>query len=67
VLVALLPAVRARALKRWAEGRTGRAVTAVHVGALRALVERWHGQGPVVLPGGTAVERREGRLACRRD
>ena len=67
VLVALLPAVRARALKRWAEARTGRAVTAVHVGALRALVERWHGQGPVVLPGGTAVERREGRLACRRD
>jgi len=66
-LAELLPAVRARALKRWAEGRTGRAVTAAHVGALRALVERWHGQGPVVLPGGAAVERREGRLACRRD
>jgi len=66
-LAELLPAVRARALKRWAEGRTGRAVTATHVGALRALVERWHGQGPVVLPGGAAVERREGRLACRRD
>ena len=66
-LEALLPAVRARALKRWAERSSGQAVTAFHVDALRALVERWHGQGPVWLPGGARVERDRGRLDCRRD
>ena len=66
-LAALPAALRARALKRWAELRCGQSVTAAHVDALRALVERWHGQGPVALPGGAAVERRDGRLACRRD
>lgn len=62
----LLPAVRARALKRWAERRGGRALSAAHVEALRALVESWHGQGPVALPGGARVERTAGRLAWRR-
>ena len=66
-LEALLPAVRARALKRWAERCSGQAVTAFHVDALRTLVERWHGQGPVWLPGGARVERDRGRLDCRRD
>jgi len=66
-LAILLPAVRARALKRWAEAQAGRAVTGAHVEALRALVERWHGQGAVGLPGGLRVVRRDGRLACRRD
>ncbi len=42
----------------------GGAVTAAHVDALRALVDDWRGQGPVALPGGTRVERRDGRLAC---
>lgn len=66
-LAALLPAVRARALKRWAERHAGRALTGAHVDALRTLVEQWHGQGAVGLPGGLQVERRDGRLACRRD
>ena len=66
VLEALLPAVRARALKRWAERRGGQAVTAAHVEALRGLVERWHGQGAVALPGGARVARDRGRLACLR-
>ncbi|MCW2572031.1 MAG: tilS [Frankiales bacterium] len=64
-LVALAGAVRARALKRWAERLTGLAVTSAHVDALRALVEQWSGQGPVDLPGGVAVRRTEGRLSAR--
>ena len=63
-LAALPAALRARALKRWAEQQCGCAVTAEHVAALRALVEHWHGQGPVALHGGSRVERRDGRLAC---
>jgi tRNA(Ile)-lysidine synthase len=66
-LAALLPALRSRALKRWAEAACGTAVTSQHVDALRALVDDWHGQGPVALPGGVQVERRDGRLACARD
>lgn len=63
-LAALPAALRARALKRWAEQQCAGAVTAQHVDALRALVEDWRGQGPVALPGGTRVGRRGGRLAC---
>ena len=59
------PAVRARALKGWAEAACGRAVTGAHVAALRALVEDWRGQGPVDLPGGGRVAREGGRLAFR--
>jgi tRNA(Ile)-lysidine synthase len=55
-------ALRSRALKRWAERRSGSAVTAVHVSALRALVEDWSGQGPVDLPGGVRVRRADGHL-----
>ena len=62
-LAAMLPALRARALKRWAEAVSGRALTGVQVVALRALVEDWHGQGPVALPGGGRVSRVGGRLA----
>jgi tRNA(Ile)-lysidine synthase len=64
-LAALPPALRARALKRWAERVTGRAVTSTHVDALRALIEQWSGQGPVDLPGGVAVRRTQGRLSVR--
>ena len=66
-LAGLLPAVRARVLKRWAEHHAGHAVAAAHVDALRALVEHWRGQGAVDLPGGVRVGRCEGRLACRGD
>ena len=62
-VAALPPALRSRALKQWAEQRCGRALTAAHVEALRALVERWHGQGAVALPGGGCAVRRDGRLA----
>jgi tRNA(Ile)-lysidine synthase len=63
-LLALLPAIRARALKRWAERVSGTAATSVHVDALRALVEDWAGQGAVDLPGGVRVRRTEGRLCA---
>lgn len=63
VLLAQLPAVRSRSLKRWAEAQCGAAVTSAHVDALRALVEDWRGQGPVALPGGGRVARVDGRLA----
>ncbi|MCW2725276.1 MAG: tRNA(Ile)-lysidine synthetase [Frankiales bacterium] len=66
-LAALPAALRARALKRWAERATGRAVTAAHVDALRALVEQWAGQGPVDLPGGLRVRRTAGVLTLRGD
>ena len=62
-LAALPAALRARALKRWAEQLAGRRVTTAHLDALRALVEQWSGQGPVGLPGGVRVGRRDGRLA----
>jgi tRNA(Ile)-lysidine synthase len=61
-LAALGPALRSRALKAWAERLVHRAVTAAHVDALRALVDDWHGQGAVALPGGTVVRRRAGHL-----
>jgi tRNA(Ile)-lysidine synthetase-like protein len=63
-LLAMVPAVRSRSLKLWAEQQAGRAVTAAHVAALRALVEQWHGQGGVALPGGLRVTRRDGRLVA---
>ena len=36
-----------------------------HVVALEELVVAWRGQGPVWLPGGVAVVRREGRLVAK--
>jgi tRNA(Ile)-lysidine synthase len=63
VLAALPVALQTRALKRWAERTCGAAVTAAHVAALRALVDDWHGQGPVALPGGVRVRRDGPRLA----
>lgn len=62
----MLPAIRARSLKLWAEQQTGRAITSAHVDALRALVDDWHGQGPVALPGGMQVVRHDGRLVATR-
>jgi tRNA(Ile)-lysidine synthase len=64
-LLAMPGALRSRALKRWAERLSGSAVTAVHVGALRALVEDWSGQGPVDLPGRVRIRRTDGRLTAR--
>jgi tRNA(Ile)-lysidine synthase len=61
-LAALLPALRGRALKCWAEQHCSGAVTSAHVAALRSLVDGWRGQGAVALPGGVRVERVAGRL-----
>jgi tRNA(Ile)-lysidine synthase len=57
--------LRTRVLHSWAIGLGARpgALAAVHVDALDALVAAWGGQGPVHLPGGILVARREGRLA----
>ncbi len=63
-LAALPAALCSRALKRWAELQCGTSVSAAQVDALRALVQNWHGQGPVALPGGVLVRREAGRLAC---
>jgi tRNA(Ile)-lysidine synthase len=61
---ALPAAVRTRVLHAWARrlGVSGSALSHRHVVALEALVVTWRGQGPVWLPGGVAVVRREGRL-----
>jgi tRNA(Ile)-lysidine synthase len=64
-LAELPGALRSRALKRWAERLSGCAVTAVHVDALRALVDDWSGQGPVDLPGRVRIRRTDGRLTAQ--
>jgi tRNA(Ile)-lysidine synthase len=61
-LVALrsLPAaIRTRVLRgaAIAAGAPAGALTAAHVAAIDALVENWHGQGPVSLPGGLEASR----------
>jgi len=61
-LMAMPPALRTRVLKAWAERACGAAVTGAHVAALRALVDNWHGQGPLALPGGVEIVRRGGEL-----
>jgi len=60
------PAVRRRVLRRYAlqRGVPGAALARVHLEALDALVCRWHGQGPVGLPGGLRVSRIDGRLVA---
>jgi tRNA(Ile)-lysidine synthase len=63
-LARLPDAIRSRVLHRWARrlGAPGGALGYRHVAALDALVTGWHGQGPVDLPGGISVARREERL-----
>jgi len=61
-LAALPAALRSRALKLWAESECGQSVTSAHVDALRGLIDDWHGQGPVALPGGGRARRSEGVL-----
>ena len=63
-LVALPVALRGRVLHRWALGlgAAGAALSHRHVTALDDLVTRWHGQGPVALPGGVLVARRGAAL-----
>jgi tRNA(Ile)-lysidine synthase len=60
-------ALRTRVLHAWAADLAGGAVTGSHVDALDALVTAWAGQGPVALPGGVHVARRDGWLTSRAD
>jgi len=55
-------AVRRRALRSWllASGVTGLSDT--HLRAVDALVNRWHGQGGIALPGHLVARRAHGRL-----
>jgi tRNA(Ile)-lysidine synthase len=63
-LTTLPAAVRTRVLHAWARelGASPAALSYRHITALDALVTDWRGQGPVHLPGGILVTRREGRL-----
>ncbi len=63
-LAALPAAVRTRVLRAFALrlGAPGGALAATHIDALDALVVAWRGQGPVALPGGIEVSRRDGWL-----
>jgi tRNA(Ile)-lysidine synthase len=61
-LVELPRAVRGRVLRAAATAAGSRALSAVQVAALEALVTDWHGQGPVALPGGGEARRSYGRL-----
>ena len=60
----LPPAIRTRVIRSFALGlgTSGGALSRSHIAALDALVMAWRGQGPVSLPGGLRVERRDGRL-----
>ena len=60
----MMPAVRGRVLHLWCQhlGAGGAALSHRHVVALDALIAQWHGQGPVHLPGGILVARRQGAL-----
>lgn len=64
-LIALPDGVRLRVWRRLAAaaGCPIADVSATHVGALDALLTRWHGQGPVALPGARRGQRRAGRIA----
>jgi tRNA(Ile)-lysidine synthase len=60
---ARLPAaLRRRVLRGWLRAAGVPDLQAVHLAAVDALLSRWHGQGPVDLPGGAGVARASGRL-----
>jgi tRNA(Ile)-lysidine synthase len=66
VVAALEPlprALRTRILRAWALSAGAAELTAVHTAELDALVVRWHGQGPLDLPG-LRVTRASGRLVA---
>ena len=64
--LALRPAaVRRRVLRSWLLAAGVADLQAVHLDAVDALLVRWHGQGPVDLPGRVAVVRASGSLGVR--
>ena len=67
VLAAAPPALAKRALRRFAlaAGADPAQLSHAQIGALWALVGRWHGQGPVQLAGGVQIARgKHGRLSA---
>ena len=58
----LPPAVRSRVIRGWLEDAGCPEVHRRHVAAVLALIDDWHGQGPLHLPGGVRVERRRDAL-----
>ncbi|TAM92407.1 MAG: tRNA lysidine(34) synthetase TilS, partial [Jatrophihabitans sp.] len=63
-VTALPRALRTRVLRAWAAGAGAGHLDAGHTAALDTLVARWHGQGPLDLPGGVRVVRRSGKLVA---
>ena len=57
-------ALRTRVLRAWllAAGSPAEDLDRAHVLAVDALIVDWHGQGPIAVPGGLAVQRSCGRL-----
>ena len=54
----LLPeALRTRVVRAWLDAAGCPEVHHRHVAAVLTLVDDWHGQGPLHLPGGVRVER----------
>jgi tRNA(Ile)-lysidine synthase len=62
---ALPTALRRRVLRGWLLAAAVPDLQAVHLDAVDVLLTRWHGQGPVDLPGRVAVVRASGRLGIR--
>jgi tRNA(Ile)-lysidine synthase len=62
-------AIRSRVLRRaaLAAGSPASDLASVHVVSLDTLVTRWHGQGPLQLPGGVVARRRYGTLLLARE
>lgn len=60
-LAELATPIRSRVLLTWLRGRGGRDLSQTHVAAVEQLITRWHGQGPVDLPG-VRVSRHDGGL-----
>jgi tRNA(Ile)-lysidine synthase len=58
-------AVRTRVLRRWAHAGGAEPLSAERTSAVDALITRWHGQGPVDLPGGVSVRRASDTLELR--
>lgn len=65
-LASLPPALRSRVLRAWLAAHGVPDLTSAHLRAVGALVARWHGQGPVSLPCGWAVDRRGDLLRLTR-
>lgn len=64
-LAELPAALRRRVLRGWLRDGGVPDLSAVHLGAVDALLTRWRGQGRVDLPGGAGVVRASGRLALQ--